>query len=262
MSAQHLLTVENLHIRYGALEALKGVSLSFEQGEIVTVLGANGAGKSTLLRAISGLLPASEGEIRFGGQTLRRVAAYDVVQRGISHAPEGRKVFSTLTVNENLALGAFTRRRQKTEITEARERVFGLFPILKDRRQQLAGTLSGGEQQMLAIGRALMSEPSILLLDEPSLGLAPILFKEVRPCLNSSSKLPTRSGGIGKDHWRTNVPVIWLNLQRAEFPSPACDMPPFSCWGSLHELISVTTRRYPKSRWIEQQTIGLAAKRH
>lgn len=175
MSTARLLTIENLHIRYGALEALKGVSLSLDQGEIVTVLGANGAGKSTLLRAVSCLLPASEGEIHYLGLPLKRVAPYDVVQRGISHAPEGRKVFSTLTVHENLTLGAFTRRRKKPEVAEARERVFGLFPVLKDRRQQLAGTLSGGEQQMLAIGRALMSAPRVLLLDEPSLGLAPIL---------------------------------------------------------------------------------------
>jgi len=175
MSTARLLTIENLHIRYGALEALKGVSLSLDQGEIVTVLGANGAGKSTLLRAVSCLLPASEGGIHYLGLPLQRVAPYDVVQRGISHAPEGRKVFSTLTVHENLTLGAFTRRRKKPEVAEARERVFGLFPVLKDRRQQLAGTLSGGEQQMLAIGRALMSAPRVLLLDEPSLGLAPIL---------------------------------------------------------------------------------------
>lgn len=175
MSTARLLTIENLHIRYGALEALKGVSLFLDQGEIVTVLGANGAGKSTLLRAVSCLLPASEGGIHYLGLPLQRVAPYDVVQRGISHAPEGRKVFSTLTVHENLTLGAFTRRRKKQEVAEARERVFGLFPVLKDRRQQLAGTLSGGEQQMLAIGRALMSAPRVLLLDEPSLGLAPIL---------------------------------------------------------------------------------------
>jgi branched-chain amino acid transport system ATP-binding protein len=177
MSAEQLLTIENLHIRYGALEALKGVSLFLEKGEIVTVLGANGAGKSTLLRAVSCLLPASEGEIRYQGRPLQRVALYQVVERGISHAPEGRKVFSTLTVQENLSLGAFTRRRMKAEVAESRERVFGLFPVLKERRQQLAGTLSGGEQQMLAIGRALMSVPKVLLLDEPSLGLAPILVE-------------------------------------------------------------------------------------
>jgi branched-chain amino acid transport system ATP-binding protein len=175
MSAARLLSIEKLHIRYGALHALKGVSLSLDDGEIVTVLGANGAGKSTLLRAISRLLPASGGEIRYLGMSLQRVAPYDVVNRGISHAPEGRKVFSTLSVQENLTLGAFTRRNMKREVSEGRERVFGLFPVLRDRRQQLAGTLSGGEQQMLAIGRALMSAPRVLLLDEPSLGLAPIL---------------------------------------------------------------------------------------
>ena len=172
-----LLEVNDLSVRYGALEALKSASLYLEEGEIVTVLGANGAGKSTLLRAISCLLPPAAGEIRFVGKPLGRVAPYDAVRMGISHAPEGRKVFSTLTVQENLALGAFTRRRQKSEVEAARDRVFGLFPLLKDRRQQLAGTLSGGEQQMLAMGRALMSTPRLLLLDEPSLGLAPILVE-------------------------------------------------------------------------------------
>ncbi len=170
-----ILSVDDLHIRYGALEALKGVSLHLEEGEIVTVLGANGAGKSTLLRAISGLLPAHAGEIRLDNESLLRVPAYDIVVRGISHAPEGRKVFSTLTAEENLNLGAFTRRKRRDDVKAARERVFELFPLLKDRRRQLAGTLSGGEQQMLAIGRALMSTPRVLLLDEPSLGLAPIL---------------------------------------------------------------------------------------
>jgi branched-chain amino acid transport system ATP-binding protein len=170
-----ILQVEDLHIRYGALEALRGVSLRLEEGEIVTVLGANGAGKSTLLRAVSGLLPASSGRILFRGGALHNAPAYDIVLRGISHAPEGRKVFATLTVQENLALGAFSRRGRRAEVEQARERVFGLFPILKQRRGQLAGTLSGGEQQMLAIGRALMSTPQVLLLDEPSLGLAPIL---------------------------------------------------------------------------------------
>ncbi len=174
-----LLRVENLHIRYGAFEALKGVSLDLADGEIVTVLGANGAGKSTLLRAISGLLPAQEGEIRLQDVPLQRTPAYDIVLRGISHAPEGRKVFATLTVEENLKLGAFSRRKLKAEVDAARDRVFGLFPLLKERRRQLAGTLSGGEQQMLAIGRALMSTPKVLLLDEPSLGLAPILVNHI-----------------------------------------------------------------------------------
>ncbi len=177
MAAAPVLRVDDLHIRYGANEALKGVSLRLEEGEIVTVLGANGAGKSTLLRAVSGLLPTQSGEIRFQDSSLRKVPAYDIVLRGISHAPEGRKVFATLTTEENLALGAFTRRGRRTEVEQARERVFGLFPLLKERRRQLAGTLSGGEQQMLAIGRALMSTPRVLLLDEPSLGLAPILVR-------------------------------------------------------------------------------------
>jgi branched-chain amino acid transport system ATP-binding protein len=177
VSEAHLLTVEDLHVFYGAQEALKGVTISLDAGEIVTVLGANGAGKSTLLRAVSGLLPAVDGRIVLAGRPLARVAPYDVVRRGISHAPEGRRVFSTLSVAENLTLGAFTRRHLRSEVSQARERVFGLFPVLKDRRQQLAGTLSGGEQQMLAIGRALMSAPRVLLLDEPSLGLAPILVE-------------------------------------------------------------------------------------
>ncbi len=172
-----LLEINELSIRYGALEALKSASLYLEEGEIVTVLGANGAGKSTLLRAISCLLPPAAGEIRFVGKPLGRVAPYDAVQMGISHAPEGRKVFSTLTVQENLTLGAFSRRHRRDEVERARERVFGLFPVLEERRQQLAGTLSGGEQQMLAIGRALRSAPRLLLLDEPSLGLAPILVE-------------------------------------------------------------------------------------
>ncbi|HOP47732.1 MAG TPA: ABC transporter ATP-binding protein [Desulfobacteraceae bacterium] len=171
--------VEDLHVSYGAIQALKGVSLSLDEGEIVTVLGANGAGKSTLLQAIAGLVPVSRGSIFFKDELLNHIPAFRIVLKGISLSPEGRRVFSTLTAEENLNLGAYTRRKDAKEVIQAKERVFVLFPILKKRRSQLAGTLSGGEQQMLAIGRALMSSPRILLLDEPSLGLAPILVKQI-----------------------------------------------------------------------------------
>lgn len=174
-----LFEVKDLHVSYGSIHALKGVSLSLDEGEIVTVLGANGAGKSTLLQAIAGLVPAGGGSIAFKDELLNNVPAYKIVLKGISLSPEGRRVFSTLTSEENLNLGAYTRRKKSEEIIQAKERVFDLFPVLKKRRNQLAGTLSGGEQQMLAIGRALMSSPRMLLLDEPSLGLAPILVKQI-----------------------------------------------------------------------------------
>ncbi|MBN2552055.1 MAG: ABC transporter ATP-binding protein [Spirochaetales bacterium] len=174
-----LLEIEDLHIFYDAIEALKGVSLTLDQGEIVTVLGANGAGKSTLLKAVSGLLPIRGGTVRFDGEPINGCAAHQIVLQGISQVPEGRRVFTTLSVEENLNLGAYSRRRIVQEVEAARRRVFSLFPVLGQRRRQLAGTLSGGEQQMLAIGRALMCRPRVLLLDEPSLGLAPILVRQI-----------------------------------------------------------------------------------
>ena len=172
-----LLKIEDLHIAYGPVEALKGISMDLNKGEIVTVLGANGAGKSTLLRAISGLIHPSSGRIEFKGRFLNNVQAFEIVFQGISHAPEGRRVFATLTVEENLNLGAYTRKKDTQWIEKTKQRVFELFPILVERRRQLAGTLSGGEQQMLAMGRALMSSPKVLLLDEPSLGLSPRYVK-------------------------------------------------------------------------------------
>ena len=172
-----LLTLENLHVYYGQVHALKGITLEVAQGEIVTLIGANGAGKSTILRAISGLVPAAQGTLTFAGQPLNGVPAHKIVARGLTHAPEGRQIFATLTVVENLNMGAYTLGGDKAAIAANRRRVFELFPRLEERQRQLGGTLSGGEQQMLCIGRALMANPQLLLLDEPSLGLAPLLVK-------------------------------------------------------------------------------------
>jgi len=174
-----LLVLENVHTYYGNVHALKGINLTIEEGEIVTLIGANGAGKTTTLKTISGLIKPREGRIIFDGQELNKVPAHKIVHMGISHAPEGRRVFPTLTVEENLLLGAYSLGNDRKAIEANKERVFALFPRLAERRKQLAGTLSGGEQQMLAIGRALMSRPRLLLLDEPSLGLAPMLVKAI-----------------------------------------------------------------------------------
>lgn len=173
-----LLSVENLHVSYGAIRALHGISFHVEKGEIVTLIGANGAGKSTTLRTISGLLLADRGKIAYDGTDITNMGADQIVRMGIVHVPEGRKIFAPLTVRENLEIGAFTR-RDKREIEESTEFVFSIFPRLRERAEQMGGTLSGGEQQMLAVARALMAKPRLLLMDEPSMGLAPILVEEI-----------------------------------------------------------------------------------
>ncbi len=172
-----LLEVSDVHAHYGSIEALKGVSLSVEPGEVVTLIGSNGAGKSTTLRSISGLTPASSGSVTFDGEDITTIPAHDVVGRGVALAPEGRHVFARMTVRENLELGAYLRRGGAA--AEDLDRVYELFPRLKERDKQKAGTMSGGEQQMLAIGRALMARPKLLMLDEPSMGIAPILVQRI-----------------------------------------------------------------------------------
>jgi branched-chain amino acid transport system ATP-binding protein len=172
-----MLEISDVHTYYGQIHALRGISLTVGRGEVVTLIGANGAGKTTTLKTISGLLHARQGSVWFEGDDITQVPAHVLVERGIGHAPEGRRIFPRLTVLENLQMGAFSRRNAK--IQPDIDRVFALFPRLEERTNQLGGTLSGGEQQMLAIGRALMSEPRMLLLDEPSLGLAPILVAQV-----------------------------------------------------------------------------------
>ncbi|UZF95149.1 ABC transporter ATP-binding protein [Bosea sp. NBC_00550] len=173
-----MLAIEGLKVRYGAVEALKGISLSVGQGEVVTLIGGNGAGKSTLMRAVGGLVKVAGGAIRFEGRDIAGIKGHECVRLGIGHSPEGRMVFGDQSVRDNLVLGAYAR-RDDDGIAADIERYFGIFPRLAERRDQLAGTLSGGEQQMLAIARALMSRPKLLLLDEPSLGLAPLIVREV-----------------------------------------------------------------------------------
>lgn len=173
-----MFKIKDLNVHYGGIHALKGVNLNVEKNKIVTLIGANGAGKSTTLRAISGLVEASSGSIEYKGEDITKVKTTEIVRKGVTLVPEGRRVFSNLTVLENLMLGAYLR-NDKAEIQKDLEYVFSLFPRLKEREWQLSGTLSGGEQQMLAIGRALMARPEVIMMDEPSLGLAPLIVKDV-----------------------------------------------------------------------------------
>jgi branched-chain amino acid transport system ATP-binding protein len=185
-----LLEVENIHSFYGHIHALRGVSLNVEEGEIVTLIGSNGAGKTTTLRSIHGILPPREGRIVFRGKEIQGVPAHDMIKRGISQSPEGRKIFHRMTVLENLEMGAY-HRNDRGEIQEDMTRVLNLFPRLKERVKQEAGTMSGGEQQMLAIGRSLMGRPSLLLLDEPSMGLAPVLVERIFQVIEEINKQGT-----------------------------------------------------------------------
>jgi len=213
MSAhEKMLEVELLNVRYGAIHALRDVSLYVQKGEIVTIVGANGAGKSTLLRTISGLVRASSGTIIFDGEDITHLPTHEIVRRGLVHAPEGRRIFANMTVRENLLLGAYVHNNPDT-LVEDFERVFHIFPRLREREHQIAGTLSGGEQQMLAIGRALMSHPKLLMLDEPSWGLHPIWCRRYSV---SSAKSTQRA-----------LPSCWWNRT----PTWHCALPiAATCW--------------------------------
>jgi branched-chain amino acid transport system ATP-binding protein len=184
-----LLELEDVHTFYGNIEALKGISLTVEEGEIVTLIGSNGAGKSTTLRSISGLTPPRVGSIRFKGKDIGETPPQEIVRLGISQSPEGRKIFPRMSVRENLDLGAYLRR--DADVSPDLDRVFELFPRLKERERQKAGTMSGGEQQMLAMGRALMARPTVLLLDEPSMGLAPVLVERIYETVEEINKQGT-----------------------------------------------------------------------
>lgn len=182
-----MLELKNLNVYYGAIHALKSLNVKINEGEIVTLIGANGAGKSTTLKAVSGLIKPRSGEIIFDGKNINALSAPDIVKLGMVHVPEGRRIFSTMSVLENLEMGAYTK-SNKAEIAEDIEKAYTYFPILKERREQLAGTLSGGEQQMLAIARGLMSRPKMILLDEPSMGLAPIIVSEIFEIIRTINK--------------------------------------------------------------------------
>jgi branched-chain amino acid transport system ATP-binding protein len=185
-----LLEIEDMHSYYGHIEALRGISLTVDEGEVVTLIGSNGAGKTTTLRSIHGILPPKQGRIIFAGEEIQGVPAHELISRGIAQSPEGRRIFFRMTVLENLEMGAY-HRNDASGIREDMDRVFDLFPRLKERTKQEAGTMSGGEQQMLAIGRALMSRPRLLLLDEPSMGLAPVLVERIFEIIREINKQGT-----------------------------------------------------------------------
>jgi branched-chain amino acid transport system ATP-binding protein len=186
---ESILKVSDIHVYYGSIHAIKGISFEVKEGEIVTLVGANGAGKSTILKTISGLLRAKSGEVSFMDQNISAMEPHKIVVNGLVQVPEGRRVFLQLSVEENLEMGGYT--RKQSEIRDAMERVFTLFPRLKERRNQIAGTLSGGEQQMLAMGRALMSNPKIMMMDEPSMGLAPMLVQQIFDIIKSLNEAGT-----------------------------------------------------------------------
>jgi branched-chain amino acid transport system ATP-binding protein len=182
-----LLELEDVRVRYGNIEAVKGVSMHVEEGQIVALIGGNGAGKTTTLKTISGTLPTSSGKISFAGEPINTLPSHEVVSRGISHTPEGRRIFPRMNVRENLEMGAF-QRTDTAAIKEDMDRIFALFPVLKERAKQAGGTLSGGEQQMLAIGRSMMSRPKLLMLDEPSMGLAPLVVEKIFQAIEEINK--------------------------------------------------------------------------
>lgn len=185
-----MLEVKDLEVYYGMIQAIKGVSFEVNQGEVIALIGANGAGKTTILHTVTGLLAPKKGSVLFEGKDITKIPAHKIVSLGMAHVPEGRRVFADLSVYENLKMGAYTR-KDKEEIEKSLDRVYERFPRLKERKNQLAGTLSGGEQQMLAMGRALMSQPKIILMDEPSMGLSPILVNEIFDIIQEVSKSGT-----------------------------------------------------------------------
>lgn len=185
-----MLSIKDLQVYYGVIQAIKGISFEVNEGEIIALIGANGAGKTTILHTVSGLIPAKSGSVQFEGKELTKTAPHKIVQMGMAHVPEGRRVFQELTVFENLKLGAYTR-KDKAEIDRSLKMVYERFPRLEERKKQVAGTLSGGEQQMLAMGRALMSSPKIILMDEPSMGLSPLLVSEIFDIIKSINESGT-----------------------------------------------------------------------